>query len=118
MMHDGAAVVLRLRDLLAREADLIRRGNFADLPDLAARKAGLIELLASASDGADVSALDGLRAASEANGRLLAAALRGIAAARARLAAIHAAGAGLDTYDRHGRAQRVTFAGGRVERRA
>lgn len=118
MVHDGAAVILRLRDLLAREADLIRRGAFADLPDLAARKAGLIELLASAPDGTVPGALEGLRAASEANGRLLAAALRGIASARARLAAIHAAGAGLDTYDRHGRAQRVTFSGGTVERRA
>lgn len=118
MAHDATAVVAALRALIAREAEALRRGAFAELPQLAQRKAALTEALAEVADAAGADALAGLRAASEANARLLQAALRGLAAARARLAAIRQAGVQLDTYDCHGRARRLVLAAGRVERRA
>lgn len=118
MAHDGAALIAALRALIARESEAIRRGLFDELPGIAARKAYLIEALAPVAGDASPGDLAGLRSAVEENGRLLAAALRGFADARARLMAIHGAGVRLDTYDSHGRAQRVTLGGGQVERRA
>lgn len=118
MAHDAAALIAALRAMIARESEAIRRGLFDDLPGIAARKASLIEALAPMAGGTSTCNLAGLRSAVEENERLLAAALRGFADARARLLAIHGAGVRLDTYDSHGRAQRVTLGGGQVERRA
>lgn len=115
MTAECGETVAELRALVERESEAVRRGAFAELAALGARKAALIEALPPTLDLAD---LHGLRAACEANGRLLEAALGGIAAARARLAAIRQAGTRLDTYDRVGRAQRVSFAARTVERRA
>lgn len=111
-------VVAELRTLIDRESDAVRRGAFADLAALGVRKAVLIEALSPMPEGVAPTDLQALRTACETNGRLLEAALDGIAAARARLAAIRQAGSRLDTYDHAGRAQRVSFAAMTVERRA
>lgn len=118
MAHDRAPLIAELRSLIARESQVIRSGSFDGLPGIAERKASLTEALTKATDAATADGLAVLRTELEANGRLLAAALRGFADARARLLEIQGAGDRLDTYDRHGRAQRVTLGGGKVERRA
>lgn len=118
MGRDASGLIAALKDLLAHEADVVRRGAFAEFASLADRKQALIASLPDASGLPDARALRDLRATCEANARLLEAALRGIAAARARLASIRGAGLRLDTYDSAGRARSVTFVGGSVERRA
>jgi len=104
-----------LTALLAAEAEAVRHGALSELAALASRKAELVGALPAAAGAGD---LCRIRAAAEANGQLLAAALRGVEAARARLAAIRRAGTRLETYDRAGRARAVSFTTGTVERRA
>lgn len=118
MAREGQAVIAALRALTVEEARAVRQGAFALLPELGVRKAALVERLRQVTDTGDAQDLSRLRAASEINGRLLQAALRGIGAAQARLAAIRQAGMRLNTYDNRGRAQSVSFAAGQVERRA
>jgi hypothetical protein len=118
MGHDGARLIAALRALLDAESVAIRQGDFAQFGALGARKAALVAALPGLGDGAPLRDLKRLRTAAEANGRLLAAAIRGVAAARARLASIRQVGTRLDTYDSAGRARSVRFGEGSVERRA
>lgn len=118
MGRDAGQAITALRQLIAQETDAVRRGAFADLAVLATRKETLIDGLPEMSGAPDMRALRDLRTICETNARHLEAALRGIAAARARLAAIRRAGTRLDTYDSAGRARSVNLAGGAVERRA
>lgn len=104
--------------LLAEEAAALRRGALGDLAALAARKSELVAALPATAGPAFRNDLARLRAAAGANAALLAASLRGIEAARARMAAIREAALRLDSYDSAGRARTVSFAGGTVERRA
>lgn len=104
--------------LLVAEAEAVRRGALMELGALAARKADLLETLPALAGRARAEDLARIRTAAVANGRLLSAALRGVEAARARLASIRGAAVRLDTYDSTGRGQTVSFAGSTVERRA
>lgn len=114
--HDG--VIAALTALLAAEAEAIRRGALPELGALAARMAELMAALPAAPGSVPAHELMRIRVAAEANSRLLAAALRGVEAARARMTSIRRAGLRLDTYDSAGRARAVSFAPGSVERRA
>lgn len=116
MGHEST--IAALAALLAAEAEAARRGALADLAALAVRKTELVAALPASVGPALARDLAPIRAAAEANGRLLAAALSGVEAASARLAAIRAAIARLDSYDATGRATTVRFAAGSVERRA
>lgn len=118
MAGEDHPAVGELMALLREEAAVIRRGALSDLAALAARKAELVEALPALSGPAFRGDLARIGAAAEANGSLLAAALRGIEAARVRLTIIREAALRLDSYDSMGRARTVSFAGGTVERRA
>jgi hypothetical protein len=118
MRTEAESDIAALIALMAAEAEAVRRGALSDLGALAARKAGLLEALPALAGRARAEDLARIRTAAEANGRLLSAALRGVEAARARLAAIRGAAVRLDTYDSAGRGQTVSFVGSTVERRA
>lgn len=88
----------RLEDLLDQTRDALLAGNLTGLADLAGR----VETLAQALSGLDRQTANRLQRKAERNASLLQAALRGIRAARQRVAEIGAA-ASLTTYDAKGR---------------
>lgn len=118
MRTETESAIGALIALMADEAEAVRRGALSDLGALAARKADLLKALPALAGQARAEDLARIRAAAEANGRLLSAALRGVEAALARLASIRGAAMRLDTYDSAGRGQTVSFSGNTVERRA
>ena len=93
--------------LLARERDLIGRGEFAGLVALAdAKQAALAEIdevIRQVHGTPELrAALSGLIEDSWRNERLIAAARQGVAGARRRIGAILATRRGAVAYDRHG----------------
>ena len=93
--------------LLARERDLISRGDFTGLAALAGAKQAALEEIDEVIRR--VRGTPGLRAAltgliedGRRNERLLAAARQGVAGARRRIDAIRATRRGAVAYDRHG----------------
>lgn len=102
-----------LERLLEAERAAIRSGDFAGLERLAAEAERMAGRLGAEAGPA---ALQRLRNRAEANRRLLAAAIRGVEAARARLEVIMSGG--LSTYDDRGRTQALSGPSRAVERRA
>ncbi|ARU02599.1 flagellar protein FlgN [Yoonia vestfoldensis] len=93
--------IAQLRSLLEAETTAILAGQYAVLDDLAARKDQLFDDLQQAPRTAtDLRAISGLLTRNQA---LLAAALKGISAARLRLTALKAVRDGLQVYDQSGR---------------
>jgi hypothetical protein len=101
--------------ILAEERQLLRTGKLAVLADLAGRKEAILQRLAAAPGPA--AALDRLRTQAEANQRLIAAAQKGVLAARARLRAIGAAVDGTSVYTAEGRVVRCDAPSDRREHR-
>ncbi|MFN0113707.1 MAG: hypothetical protein ACKVPY_03415 [Paracoccaceae bacterium] len=106
----------RFAEILAREKAALRAGAIGALEGIADEKLRVFRIF-QAGDLArgDVGRL---RALAGENLRLLDAALGGFRAARHRIDEIGRAGAGLDTYDRLGRAGRIGSPALSVERRA
>lgn len=102
--------------LLEEERRVLLAGDFAALADLGDRKERLLAI-AESSTRPDAPGLAALRSAAEANRLLLAAALRGVRAARERLDTARSGGPALSTYDASGRAE-THGRGTTVERRA
>lgn len=97
----GESLVTDVLALLETEADAILAGKYTVIDDLAARKADLFSALQRVPPPAD-----DLRKISELlvrNQAMLAAAIRGISAARLRLEALRAVRDGLQVYDQSGR---------------
>lgn len=105
-----------LRQLLSSEAAALQAGDLAALQALAGQKADLLASLA-ASPPPPAASLERLRAEAGRNAGLLAAAQRGLAAARQRLAELQRAAAP-QTYDALGRRRRLGPVAAAVERRA
>ncbi|MBR2573341.1 MAG: flagellar protein FlgN [Loktanella sp.] len=98
-MRDSTAT--ELRSLLETEIAAILAGQYDVLDDLAARKDQLFhELQQAPRAAADLRAISRMLARNQA---LLAAALKGISAARLRLTALKAVRDGLQVYDQTGR---------------
>lgn len=94
-------MVSELLTLLEAESKAILAGQYTDIDDLAARKIDLFGALQRQPPPTD-----DLRRVSELlsrNQAMLAAAIRGIGAARVRLAALRAVRDGLQVYDQSGR---------------
>lgn len=98
-MHDS--VTRDLSTLLEAEAGAIMAGQYAVIDDLAPRKAGLFDALHKQPPVPDD--LRRIAAQLARNKALLAAAIRGIGAARMRLANLRAVRDGLQVYDQTGR---------------
>jgi len=101
------ALVAHGQALLARERELIGRGEFGGVADLAEEKAALLEalqaLIREVHGSEEVrAALSALISESRRNERLLQAARQGIAGARRRIEAIAATKRGAVAYDRDG----------------
>ncbi|OIQ77653.1 hypothetical protein GALL_406500 [mine drainage metagenome] len=106
-----------LETLLDAELDAIRRGELSALEDLSTRTENLLESLI-AGPMPDARTLERLRAKATRNAATLAAASRGVRAARRRLAELFQAAEGLDTYDASGRRNGLGANATKVERRA
>jgi hypothetical protein len=91
----------------------IRAGRLDALGPLVARNQALAETLADA----DPAALAQVRDLLGRNQVLLEAAIRGLRAARQRIAQIRGAGAGINSYDPNGQTRRIGASGMTVERR-
>lgn len=113
---EGEVTVTAMAELLDRESWAIRHGDFRQLTGFAAEKARLLARLERTAR--DAKPLERLRGRIEYNGRLLRAALEGVAVARQRVAALSRGGAGLETYDSHGKARPLSMPASGVERRA
>jgi hypothetical protein len=108
----------QLTALMDEERAKLLRGDLRGVTVLTPQKERLAARLAGGTAPADPGALAELGRAARRNAALLAAAIGGVKAARARLAAArHGAGA-LDIYDQSGQRQKVGAGPARVERRA
>jgi len=116
-LFDTLAPALALERLLAREHEALLTGQLAALDRFAQDKDRLAGQLASA--GAPRHQLDRLRRMADRNQTLLAAAARGLEAARARIDAIRSGPGPIRTYECNGAASEIApgRAGG-VNRRA
>lgn len=117
MTQNNIAGHLRvLEGLLDAERHAIRNGEFEGLSQLSEKKEKLLDRL----EQSDLSAKDlgHLRSKAEANQRLLAAAIKGVRAARRRLEMIRQAAHGLNTYNSQGQARTIGSSVGSFERRA
>ncbi|GKY86700.1 hypothetical protein [Sinisalibacter aestuarii] len=99
MLFDRPGAADALEDLLDRERALLIEGRIAQLDRATRHKAQLIARLAGAADTAQ---LTRIRAKAERNQRLLQGAVRGIEAARQRLAHIGEPPVRLSTYSADG----------------
>ena len=104
--------------LLGAERRTIRTGVFAGLATIVTQKTALLNRLERELNPKDFRQLAAAKKHFDANQRLLKAALRGIEAARSRVAAIKTASASLNTYDSHGRAQSILTMSSAIERHA
>ena len=102
--------------LLEVENAILRQGEYVKLADLTARKERLIADLAGLRLSGEE--LRRLRDATDRNARMLKAALKGIAEAKARLAELTAVQTGLSTYDAQGGTAVVGQTPGVLERKA
>lgn len=101
-----------LGDLLDAVHAALRLGDLAALAPLTDR----IEALLDTAPPGDAGVLRGLAAKVERNAACLAAARRGLRAARRRIAEVAATQAGLATYDGRGRRQEIVAEGARLAR--
>jgi hypothetical protein len=108
-MQRADQAAARLESLLADLRERLSSGDFGVLDALSAQIAAALETLAAAP--ADPDALHRIRALADRNAAALAAAARGVRAARQRLRDVADAGAGLGTYDSGGRRQIIAAAG-------
>lgn len=118
MNDDGAEVERALWRVLARERAALLRGDLPGLAGLADTKADLIARLEAAPSLPAREQLERLRAEAGAVTMLLASAVRGVGAARARLDAVLRSASGFDTYDARGRSVQVGPGQSTIERRA
>lgn len=95
-----------LRAVLTRERTALLGGTYDDLPDLAEKKGQLLDALARSSP--DRSDLRRIKRKMDQNQDLIAAALRGVGAAKERISALEAVRNGLMTYDQSGQVALVT----------
>jgi flagellar biosynthesis/type III secretory pathway chaperone len=109
-----ADAIEELERLLDVERHAIRSGSFGDLADIAATKEAAIDSLS----GVSAQSIVRLQRKAASNQVLLAAALKGVHAARKRLEMIQRASRSLNSYDALGRARTIGSAGPNVERRA
>ncbi|MBK5946553.1 hypothetical protein CCR83_08950 [Rhodobacter veldkampii DSM 11550] len=114
MTNDIDGAVLHLAQLLDTERKLIRSGQLGMLADIVAQKEYLVAILSLA--GAEKLAM--LSNHLHENQQLLAAAIKGLRAARQRVEMIHRASHSLDSYDSQGRARSIGPACSSIERRA
>lgn len=113
MQHNPIRTLI---DVLDREGDALRAGDLSALPAIAEEKIQLsAEISKHPATGRD---LEILRAKASANASLLAAAIRGIRAARNRLDALSEVRDVLSVYDPSGQIQRVPTKRSDVERKA
>jgi hypothetical protein len=109
----------RLAGLLEEERGQLLAGNSAALFDLARRKAeALAALEALPREAADAAALSALGESARRNEALIGAALRGVAAARTRLAEARETASRLQTYDRSGQRSKLDGSAVSLERKA
>ena len=114
----GAALAAGLAEVLAREADVLRRADFAALPALLAEKERLAEELACAPRLRDAETVRQLQASATRNAMLLTAAGDGLRAACDQIRALTAPPVPLQTYDGAGRRAPMAAARPGTERRA
>lgn len=106
-----------LEATLADERRAICSGDLKALGALVMRMEDTVDRLVVEPSSLNHAELERVRELAEENKRVLKAALDGIHSARARLTAIRDAERSLDTYDSSGRASKVAFAQGSLERR-
>ncbi len=105
--------------LLARERVALLKGDFATLDSLAPLKESLFTDLVAATDAAaDVAALRRIDRALGHNKSLLCAAIAGLRDGAARITVLQQAQDGFATYDRDGRAARLTRRSSGLEKKA
>ncbi|MDN5787570.1 hypothetical protein [Pseudorhodobacter sp.] len=103
-MRNDETALDRLERVMQETAEALRNGNLAGMGDFTARIEAEVALLESGSDAARIKALRDL---AERNAVGLAAAARGVRAARRRLTEIVSARAGGQTYDGAGRTRQI-----------
>lgn len=103
-------------DCLQAEAEAIKSGNYPALDALQAQSAAALAALERTRPAA--SDLKRIKAALQSNQTLLQAAIRGIGAAQARLAALSEVQSGLSTYDPKGHRATVRQPQGNIEKKA
>lgn len=113
MRHSAVKDLLLVLD---REGDALRVGNLAALPEIAEEKTRLS--VALTKQHVSQQQLEILRAKASANASLLAAAIRGIKTARARLDALSEVRDVLSVYGPAGEIERVPTRPAGVERKA
>ncbi|MBU2359995.1 MAG: flagellar protein FlgN [Alphaproteobacteria bacterium] len=113
-MHKTAETALLA--LLGEERAALRRGDLADLPDLAARKGALIDDMLSHPQPPRL--IDQIARDLQRNAALLAAARDGVAAAQSRLGALRAVRNGLSVYTADGDRTTVARRPGALEHKA
>lgn len=116
MVPETPASLAAMLALLEREGRAVTQGDFAELPELLARKETLLARLQN-EGVTDARALGALKVAAERNGALLHAAERGLRAARHRLLELSRAERG-ETYDAAGRRSDMMAARPLFERKA
>ena len=108
--------VASLHELLSQERRALLAGDYATLQPLASEKERLIHLLEA--DPPSRALLESLRNRMSANQAITEAAICGVQAAKARIAALRQVNAGLTTYDRDGSIATRKSANATVERKA
>ncbi|TCM87048.1 hypothetical protein [Rhodovulum steppense] len=106
-----------LEDLLEREAEALRRADFAALTGIAEEKERLAAALAAAPEE-DADRLARLRALAERNAGLLEAVRRGVDSAAETLRRAREPAAPLSTYDKSGQCSPIGATQGSLTRRA
>lgn len=105
-----------LDSLLTRERLAILAAQYDELAEIAGQKIACLKRLDA--DPPDQTSLKELKALMDANQSLISAALRGVAAARDRVAALESVRDSLTTYDKSGKVSLVQTARKRVEKKA
>jgi len=112
----ASSAIQNLLAVLDREGAALRKGDLAALPELAEEKSKFSAALEK--EPASKAQLEILRAKASANANLLAAAIRGIKSARARLEALSEVRGVLSVYGPTGQLDRVSTAQADIERKA
>ncbi|MEM1264952.1 MAG: hypothetical protein AAGI50_02945 [Pseudomonadota bacterium] len=111
----------QLRKSLDRQRSLLLSGKFEDAArgsDELNRLVHDVERAAARSPDVDAALVDGVRQSAGHNTRMLEAARKGVAAAKARLAAIRAQRTSLNTYTRGGQRQDLARPAPTIEKRS
>ncbi len=107
-----------LSDLLTRQKEAIRQGDFFALSSLAVQMEEHLAQLSRLPLGSGTAQLDRVKRQAEENQRLLTAAVQGVQAASARLREITGVAREMKTYDSRGNRSLVSFVPGKMERHA